>query len=74
MQVWWLLEEGREWVLKKFPAMIQVTKTQDTPFEEFEREHIQKVNDDWTTPLVTFRQASLIPYSELFLWGANFRG
>ncbi len=37
--------------------MIQVTKTEETPFEEFGKEHIQKVNDDWTTPLDTFRQA-----------------
>ena len=35
--------------------MVQVAKTEETPFEEFAEQHIQKVNDDWGTPLREFR-------------------
>ena len=35
--------------------MVQVAKTAVTPSEEFAEQHIQKVNDDWGTPLWKFR-------------------
>ena len=35
--------------------MVQVVKTAVTPPEEFAELHIQKVNDDWGTPLQQFR-------------------
>ena len=40
--------------------MIQITKTEETDFEEFKEKHIQLVNDDWTTPLSTTRSATII--------------
>lgn len=36
--------------------MVQVTKTQETKFEEFKDERIQRINDDWSTPLEVFRK------------------
>lgn len=38
------------------PHVIQTTKTEQTPFEDLKSEHIQKINDDWSTPLERFRQ------------------
>lgn len=40
--------------------MMQITKTEETDFEEFKKEHIQLVNDDWTTPLSTTRSVTII--------------
>lgn len=40
--------------------MMQITKTEETDFEEFKKEHIQLVNDDWTTPLSTTRSDTII--------------
>lgn len=53
--VWWLLPKERLWVWNRHPAMVQVAKTAVTPPEEFAELHIQKVNDDWGTPLRQFR-------------------
>ena len=39
----------------RYPGMVHITKTEETDFEEFEEEHIQKINDDWSTPLSTLR-------------------
>ena len=36
--------------------MVQTTKTKETKFKEFKDDHIQKINDDWSTPLETFRK------------------
>ena len=36
--------------------MVQVTKTQETKFEELRGERIQLINDDWSTPLEMFRK------------------
>lgn len=44
----------------RFPGMMQITKTEETDFEEFKKEHIQLVNDDWTTPLSTTRSVTII--------------
>ena len=35
--------------------MVQITKTKETEFKDFQSEQIQLINDDWTTPLDTFR-------------------
>ena len=42
------------------PGIVQITKTEETDFDEFKEEHIQLVNDDWTTPLSTTRSATII--------------
>jgi hypothetical protein len=55
-KVWWLAPEKREWVVAKYPDLVQVTKTEDTPFEQFRELKIRVVNDDWSTPLKTLRQ------------------
>ncbi|KAL5475992.1 hypothetical protein EMCRGX_G025886 [Ephydatia muelleri] len=54
--VWWLPELGRDYVLKNYPRMIQATKTEYTPFEEFAEKRIRVVNDAWTLPLNTWRK------------------
>jgi glycerophosphoryl diester phosphodiesterase len=54
-KVWWLAPEKREWVVAKYPDLVQVTKTEDTPFEQFRELKIRVVNDDWSTPLKTLR-------------------
>ena len=41
---------------RHYPQMVQVTKTKETEFEEFKEERIQRINDDWSTPLETFRK------------------
>ena len=46
---------NRDWVYQKYPQMILTTKSKDTAFEDLEKEHIQKINDDWTTPLWLFQ-------------------
>ena len=40
--------------------MVQITKTEETDFDEFKEERIQLVNDDWTTPLSTTRSATIV--------------
>ena len=42
-------------MLAKHPDLVQVTKTEDTPFEQFQEQKIKVVNDDWGTPLKTLR-------------------
>ena len=54
-QVWWITPERREWVLAKYPDLVQVTKSEDTPFEQFQEMRIKVVNDDWGTPLNKLR-------------------
>lgn len=56
MQVWWLPSQGRQWVHSKYPNIVLTTKTELTPFEKLKSEHIEKINDDWSTPLDTFRR------------------
>ena len=56
VQVWWLTKDRRKWVYRHYPQMVQVTKTKETEFEEFKEERIQRINDDWSTPLETFRK------------------
>ena len=69
VQVWWLPKQQREWALTKYPEMSQTTKTKDTRFEDFPSQHIQKINDDWSTPLKTFRkyQASNLTINMFFV-------
>lgn len=50
------MRDRRKWVYTHYPRMVQVTKTQETDFEEFKDEHIQQINDDWSVPLETFRK------------------
>ena len=47
--------QQREWVIEKHPDLVQVTKTEDTSFEEFQELKIRVVNDDWSTPLQKIR-------------------
>lgn len=54
------MKEGRQGVRGRCPGMMQITKTEETDFEEFKKEHIQLVNDDWTTPLSTTRSDTII--------------
>ena len=54
-QVWWLTPQRRDWVVAKHPDLVQVTKTDDTPFEQFQEQRIKVVNDDWGTPLEKLR-------------------
>lgn len=56
VQVWWTDIERRQWVHRTHPHLVITTKTEQTPYEDFKADHIQKINDDWTTPLATFRQ------------------
>ena len=46
-------------MLKNYPRMIQATKTEHTPFEEFAEKRIRVVNDAWTLPLNTWRWVTL---------------
>lgn len=55
LQVWWLAPQRRDWVLSRYPKLMQVTKTEDTSFKKFGEEKIKVVNDDWGTPLETVR-------------------
>lgn len=49
------MKEGRRGVQERYPDMVHLTKTEETDFEEFKEEHIQRINDDWTTHLSTMR-------------------
>ena len=56
LQVWWLPKDQRQWIHQAHPDFILTTKTEDTPFDKLKAEHIQKINDDWSIPLATFRE------------------
>ncbi|XP_065916470.1 glycerophosphoinositol inositolphosphodiesterase GDPD2-like isoform X2 [Dysidea avara] len=49
-KVWWLYKENRTIVRDAFPHMIQATKTKDTPYEEFDKNWVSLINDEWTIP------------------------
>ena len=49
-KVWWLYMENRTVVRDTFPHMIQATKTKDTPYEDFDKNWISLINDEWTIP------------------------
>ena len=51
-----MTKDRRKWVYTNYPKMVQVTKTQETNFEEFRDDRIQLINDDWSTPLDMFRK------------------
>lgn len=55
-KVWWLPKPNKQWVYAKCPSFAQVTRSDQTDFEDFEMEHISIANDDWTLPLNTFRK------------------
>lgn len=54
-KVMWLLVPRRNWVQQAYPDFIQTAKTSETSFHDMLTQHIQKVNDDWSTPLSLFR-------------------
>lgn len=56
VQVWWLPDEGREWIHQTYPHLRQTTKSDVTPFERLQGEHIQQMNDDWGLGLEHFRR------------------
>jgi len=49
-KVWWLYMENRTIVRDIFPHMIQATKTKDTLYEDFDKNWISLINDEWTIP------------------------
>lgn len=49
-KVWWLYKDNRTIVKEAFPHMIQATKTKDTPYEDFDKNWISLINDEWTIP------------------------
>ena len=49
------MPERRDWVVARHPDIVQVTKTEDTPFDKFREEKIKVVNDEWGLPLKTIR-------------------
>ena len=51
----------------RHPDIVQVTKTEDTPFEQFREQKIRVVNDDWSTPLDIIRSLmrSSVPIREV---------
>lgn len=68
-KVWWLPKQNRAWVIQNHPEITHITKTTETPFEDFESERIVRVNDDWTTPIHKFRayQAANISINMYFV-------
>lgn len=62
-KVWWSPVEKRQWVHEHYPHFTLTTKTEQTPFQELQPEHILKINDDWSTPLASFREYQQINLS-----------
>ena len=54
--MWWLPPDRRKWVYQHYPHFVQTTKSEVTPFEKLQSEHIQKMNEDWGVGLEQFRR------------------
>ena len=55
-QVYWLPTHQRKWVHDTYPDLILTGKSKELSFDEVVNEHIQVINDDWTTPISLFRR------------------